>query len=196
MEIRNPQTKADRIAYLIYMFKKINPDEVVNSTTLIKGTTIEKLGEWAGPGYKRIKDWCEKTISEKELDNAKAQFEEVITEPKKLEVKFSGKKEEYLGGATRDSSEGKGRYDLISPLFLRRLALVLEKGAKNHGDNNWKGGIKYSRLIDSSLRHISQYNSGMRDEDHIIQAVCNLMFLVHFEETNRTDLMDLNHAKN
>lgn len=182
MEIRTPQTKADRIAYLIYMFKKINPNEDVGPTTLIKGTTIEKLGEWAGPGYVRIKNWCEKTIMEKEKLEPK---------PVKLEVKFSGTKDVYEGGATRDSREGKGRYDLISPLFLRRLALVLEKGAKNHGDNNWMGGIKYSRLIDSSLRHISQFNSGMRDEDHIVQAICNLMFLVHFEESKRDELNDL-----
>jgi hypothetical protein len=157
------------------MMAKITPDEEISAQTKIKGTTIAKLCEFDGPGYKRVKEWLEKTLAQTE----------------KPEVKFSGVKNEYVGGATRDNSKGKGRYDLISPLFLKKLAQVLEKGAENHGDNNWKGGIKYSRLIDSTLRHVSQYNEGMRDEEHLTQAVCNLMFLIHFEEEGRTDLNDL-----
>lgn len=108
-----------------------------------------------------------------------------------MKTKFSGKKVKYKGGATRDNNIGKGRYDLISPLFLRRLAKVLEIGAKNHGDNNWKKGIPFSRLIDSTLRHVSQYHSGLRDEDHLVQACCNLMFLIHFEEEDRKDLKNI-----
>lgn len=175
----------DREQYIIKLYKQIYPEAKVSRETIINGTTIQKLCSYDGPPYQRIKKWCESTLKKKEEMEIKP-----INETKR-ETKFSGNKEEYVGGATRDSSSGKGRYDLISPLFLKRLAGVLEVGAKNHGSNNWMGGIPFSRLIDSSLRHISQYNSGMRDEDHIVQAVCNLMFLVHFEEENRKELMDL-----
>lgn len=171
-----PDTKINRIKYVVEMYKKLNPTLEINENTLIKGATISKLCEFAGGPYNRIKEWCEKKLE---------------TQPS-LQVKFSGTKDVYEGGATRDSREGKGRYDLISGLFLRRVAKVLEAGAKNHGANNWLGGIKYSRLIDSSLRHISQFNEGLRDEDHLAQAVCNLMFLIHFEEKGRTELNDLN----
>lgn len=174
-----PKTPRDRIDYVVRMYKKLNPELDVTSKTTIKNTTIEELCKFDGGPYQRIKKWLEGKLEEKPVLQTIR------------EVKFSGTKDEYIDGATRDSREGKGRYDLISPLFLKRLALVLEAGAKNHGDNNWKGGIKYSRLIDSSLRHISQFHQGMRDEDHIVQAVCNLMFLVHFEEEKREELNDL-----
>lgn len=106
-------------------------------------------------------------------------------------TKFSGKKKKYKGGGTRDDSTGKGRYDLITPLALKRLAGVYERGAVNHGDRNWELGVPYSRLLDSALRHTNQYLAGKRDEDHLGQAVWNLFALMHFEELNRDDLNDL-----
>ncbi len=168
----------DRIQTMIKLYQKLNPDIKVDKDTKINNATISNICKYEGEVYYRVKRWCEEKVS------------------KLKEVKFSGIKDEYIGGATRDSREGKGRFDLISPHFLKRIAKVLEKGAINHGDHNWKGGIKYSRLIDSSLRHITQYNSGMRDEDHIVQAVCNLMFLIHFEEEGRDqELNDLHKSK-
>ncbi len=110
---------------------------------------------------------------------------------KKLITKFSGKKDAYKGGATRDRRAGKGRYDLITPLMLRRLAGVYERGAINHGDRNWEKGIPFSRLLDSAMRHINQYREGLRDEDHIAQAIWNLAALIHFEEEKRIDLDDI-----
>ena len=35
----------------------------------------------------------------------------------------SGERQQYATGAVRDLATGKGRYDLISPIALRRLAL-------------------------------------------------------------------------
>jgi hypothetical protein len=109
----------------------------------------------------------------------------------KYKTKFSGKKNSYNTGATRDNNEGKGAYELISPYMLQRLAGVYERGAKNHGDRNWEKGIKYSRLIQSALRHITQYLCGMRDEDHLAQAIWNLSAVIHFESLGRKELNDL-----
>lgn len=106
-------------------------------------------------------------------------------------TKFSGVKDQYDGGATRDKREGKGRYDLITPFGLKRLAGVYERGAVNHGDNNWMNGIPYSRLIDSAIRHITQFKAGERDEDHIAQAAWNLFAVLHFDELGRNELNDL-----
>lgn len=98
------------------------------------------------------------------------------------EVKDSGGRDRYPGGATRNLREGKGRYDLISPWMLERLAKVYEGGARLHGDRNWENGLPSSRCIDSALRHINQWRMGMTDEDHLAHAVWNLAAVMHFEE--------------
>lgn len=96
-------------------------------------------------------------------------------------VKDSGQREEYETGARRDIRSGKGRYDLIYPEFLKRLALVCEAGALKYGDNNFLKGMCVHRYMDSCLRHINNYRSGLRDEDHLIQAAWNLMAIVATE---------------
>lgn len=106
-------------------------------------------------------------------------------------TKFSGKKNHYKGGATRDNNEGKGAYELISPFMIKRLAGVYERGAKNHGDRNWEQGVPFSRLLQSALRHTYQFLEGKRDEDHLGQAVWNLAAIMHFQGLGREDLNDL-----
>lgn len=106
-----------------------------------------------------------------------------MSKTKKQTTKFSGKKDQYASGATRDRRAGKGRFDLITPFMLERVAGVYERGAANHGDRNWEKGIPFSRLIDSALRHVNQWRKGERDEDHLAQAIWNLAAILHFEET-------------
>ncbi len=113
-----------------------------------------------------------------------------ILEKKKFVTKNSGKREEFDTGSKRDSREGKGRFDLISPIALRRLAGVYERGATKYGDRNWEKGQKMSRILDSALRHLNEYKEGWRDEDHLAQAMWNVAALIHFEEL-RPDLNDL-----
>ena len=105
-------------------------------------------------------------------------------------TKDSGQREEYTTGAKRDVQANKGRYDLISPVALRRLAGVLERGSVKYGDRNWEKGIPMSRCLSSALRHLFQYSEGMRDEDHLAQAMWNVMAMIHFEET-KPELNDL-----
>jgi hypothetical protein len=100
------------------------------------------------------------------------------------------KGEKFKGGAQRDNRMGKGRFDLISPFALSRIAAVYEKGAKFHGDRNWEKGIPFSRCLDSAFRHMIQYLMGKKDEDHLAQACWNLIAILHFEAI-RPDLNDL-----
>ena len=106
-----------------------------------------------------------------------------------LETKDSGVREEFVTGSRRDSRVGKGRYDLISPLALRRLALVYERGAKKYGDHNWVKGQPVGRYVDSALRHILQYLEGDRTEDHIAQAAWNCFSIMHTEEAIQRGLL-------
>jgi hypothetical protein len=108
----------------------------------------------------------------------------------KFVLKDSGQREQYEAGAVRDVRQGKGRFDLISPIALRRLAVVYEKGAEKYAPRNWEMGMPLGRFLDSALRHLNQYKEGHRDEDHLAQAMWNVACMIHFEET-RPDLDDL-----
>lgn len=97
-------------------------------------------------------------------------------------VKDSGKRQEFSTGSVRDTQEGKGRYDLISPIALARLAKHYENGAKKYGDRNWEKGQPLGRYLDSALRHINNFREGDRSEDHLSAAAWNLFSLIHTEE--------------
>ena len=99
------------------------------------------------------------------------------------DLKDSGSRQTFASGAQRDAqSVEKGRYDLISPIAMKRLAIILAKGALRYSDRNWEKGMPISRYIDSAIRHLSQYIEGKRDEDHLGQAFWNIHSALHGEE--------------
>lgn len=96
-------------------------------------------------------------------------------------LKDSGAREEFSTGSKRDTREGKGRFDLLfmgMPEALRRMAVLLERGAKKYGERNWEKGQPISRFLDSAVRHLSRAAQGDTDEDHLIQAAWNCMAAV------------------
>lgn len=97
-------------------------------------------------------------------------------------VKDSGTRQEFTTGAVRDIQQGKGRYDLITPVALRRLAKHYENGAAKYGDSNWAKGIPLRRIADSAIRHLFNYLEGDRSEDHIIACAWNCFAIAHTEE--------------
>lgn len=105
--------------------------------------------------------------------------------------------ENFNTGSRRDSRDGKGRFDLLSPFVLIRDAKHLEHGAAHYGDRNWEKGQPLSRFIDSAMRHLVKYVAGLRDEDHLAAVRWNLACVMHFEElarlgnANAIDLLDL-----
>jgi hypothetical protein len=101
------------------------------------------------------------------------------------EVKDSGQRREFATGSVRDVREGKGRFDLLSPIALTRLAIHTENGAKKYGDRNWEKGQPLSSYLDSALRHINKYREGHRDEDHLAAAMWNVAAFIHTEEMIR-----------
>lgn len=96
-------------------------------------------------------------------------------------------------GATREPSDGKGRFDLVTPFGMMRLAKWYEAGAKKYAPRNWEKGIPFSRYTDSALRHIFKFIMGMTDEDHLAAAVWNLMAIMHHQELGQTNLDDMPH---
>lgn len=110
----------------------------------------------------------------------------------KYETKDSGNREQFDSGAVRDTREGKGRFDLISPFALRRLAGLMERGAVKYGDWNWAKGMPKERFLDSAMRHLNTYwinelSGKPQDEDHLAAVAFNVFALIHFEEHETQD---------
>lgn len=101
------------------------------------------------------------------------------------EIKDSGKRQKFPTGSVRDTSEGKGRFDLLSPIALDRLAQHTEKGIQKYGERNWELGQPVARFLDSAVRHIYDYIEGKRDEDHLAAAMWNMQGAIHTEEMVR-----------
>jgi nucleoside 2-deoxyribosyltransferase len=116
----------------------------------------------------------------------------------KYNLQDSGKRQSFDTGAVRDLRENKGRYDLISPIALKRLAVVYEKGASKYSDRNWEKGMPICRYLDSAMRHIQQHLEGYRDEDHLGQSAFNIFAAIHTGEMIERGLLpkELNDLPN
>ena len=95
-----------------------------------------------------------------------------------------GEKRTFTTGATRSTSIDKGRFDLLPWTAIQRLATHCAKGAEVHGERNCEKGIPMHSLIDSSIRHLSNYLQGEREEPHLISALWNIAFAIQTEILN------------
>lgn len=97
------------------------------------------------------------------------------------------------GGTKFD--QGKPRMDLLDAVALEGLAKVLTFGAQKYAAHNWRGGLAYSRLVASMLRHLGEIQKGNYVDDesglpHIDHLGCCWMFLSNMMAT-RPDMNDL-----
>jgi hypothetical protein len=100
-------------------------------------------------------------------------------------LKDTGLRETFPSGAQREPDTGRGRYDLISPIAMRNLAIHLERGALKYEPHGWEKGLPLSRHLNSALRHLHQFQEGIQDEDHISAVVFNLFAITHVREMIR-----------
>ena len=92
--------------------------------------------------------------------------------------------------------DGKPHLSLIDPLFIREVAraLTLPTLSGKYAPHNWRNGIEVSRLLNSTMRHVNEFNDG-EDTDpetgvsHLAHAACNLMFALRMMK-DRPDLDD------
>uniref|UniRef100_A0A6M3LI19 dATP/dGTP diphosphohydrolase N-terminal domain-containing protein n=1 Tax=viral metagenome TaxID=1070528 RepID=A0A6M3LI19_9ZZZZ len=90
-------------------------------------------------------------------------------------IKDSGERTEFQTGAVRDIQVDKGRFDLLPLLTIIDLAKHYQKGALKYSDRNWEKGIPISRFCDSAMRHLFQFILGLKDENHLIASIWNLV---------------------
>lgn len=100
-------------------------------------------------------------------------------------AKSDKEEEKFCTGSRRDSRDGKGRFDLISPIALKRLAIHYENGAKRYSPRNWEKGQPLGRYLDSAMRHLNCYQAGSRDEDHLAAVAWNAFAFIHTEQLIR-----------
>lgn len=93
-----------------------------------------------------------------------------------------GNREHFADGGMREPSSGKGRFDLLSPVMMIRLAQHYENGAAKYETRNWEKGLPMSRCFDSCIRHLYRWLEGDNSEDHLAAAIWNIAALMHYEK--------------
>lgn len=89
---------------------------------------------------------------------------------------------EFETGAVRSKDADNTRYDLITPIGLRRVAEAYAEGATKYSDFNWEKGMPITGILNHAIRHIFLYLSGDRSEDHLGHAGWNVLAACHSEE--------------
>ncbi len=102
-----------------------------------------------------------------------------------FETKDSGERAEFTSGMVRDTQTGKARFDLLiaagvpyEAQFLTRFAELMARGAEKYADRNWEQANsqeEIDRMKSSALRHLMQWASGDRSEDHAAAVCFNLL---------------------
>ncbi len=96
----------------------------------------------------------------------------------------------FSTGAVRSTDADGERWDLITPIGLRRLAETCAEGARKYGEHNWQKGIPASVMLNHAIRHIYLYLAGDNSEDHLAHAAWNILGVCHFEEA-LPEMMDI-----
>lgn len=93
-----------------------------------------------------------------------------------------GTRKVEVTGGVREVIPGKGRFDLLPPYPILRLAQHYENGAKKYADRNWEKGLPLNRFYESGLRHYFQFMGGDRSEDHLAAILWNIAGYLHTEK--------------
>ncbi len=101
-----------------------------------------------------------------------------MTDAENKPLKDSGERRVFETGAVRDKTTGKGRFDLLPPYAIFRLARHYEKGGQKYADRNWEGGMPLHSFYDSGYRHLVQFWAGKTDEDHLAACFWNIACLI------------------
>jgi len=105
-------------------------------------------------------------------------------------VKDSGSRQTFSTGAQKeDPTIDKGRFDLIPPGPMHKVAQIYAAGAVKYADRNWQKGINVSRILDSLKRHLNQFEKGLEDEPHLYQLLWNAIALVYTVDAVRDGLL-------
>jgi len=91
----------------------------------------------------------------------------------------------------------KLRWDLLPISPIRQVIRVLMYGAKKYGDYNWEQvEDPKPRYYNACMRHLTAGIQKTNDSEsglpHLAHAICNLIFLLEFELTQKKEKKDDN----
>jgi hypothetical protein len=120
-----------------------------------------------------------------------------MSDDKVAGLQDGGTRKVYPTGAMKEDQADtvhKGRFDLLPPHPIIQIAKIYAAGAVKYSSRNWQKGIPLSRFLDSTMRHLFQFIEGREDEDHLHQAMWNLMGLSWTQQAVRDRILpkDLN----
>jgi hypothetical protein len=81
------------------------------------------------------------------------------------------------------------RYDMISPMFLKRVSVHYQLGGINYGDRNWEKGMPIMVTWDSATRHLTDWLRKEPTEDHLAAFGWNVMSTMHTIEMVNRDIL-------
>lgn len=117
-----------------------------------------------------------------------ASLHEALTKTKKLSIDDIVSHIDSLPEVGPKYDTGKLRYDLVTPDVIKAIAEVLTFGAEKYAPNSWQLVPDAKRRYTAALmRHFEAYRAGEKLDhesglSHLSHALCNLMFLQHFEK--------------
>lgn len=91
---------------------------------------------------------------------------------------------------------GKREWHMLPWKELEEVVKGFEFGKRKYDENNWKKGLAYSRVFDATQRHLMAWfcdreqkasDSGL---DHLAHAICNLLFLMWYDNNLEGDWDD------
>lgn len=93
-----------------------------------------------------------------------------------------------ISEATRHD-EGKPPMALLPFDALEEVARVMEFGAKEYGEHNWRKGLSWTKTFSALLRHVGKRLCGQVLDDktglpHTAHIACNALFLVAYEKSH------------
>lgn len=104
-------------------------------------------------------------------------------------LKSSGEERQFSTGSIRDRADGKGRYDLLPPIAIHKVALHFERGAKRYSERNWELGQPLSVYLNSAESHLNKVKAGFDDEPHAEAAAWNMLCLIETRERIRRGIL-------
>jgi len=151
---------------------------------------LNLLNSWTGCWY--CKENNKLTYDNKGNLMAKDSWEKTLAEIKSEAVQALQSVKTPSEGIKHDGE--KPDMSLLSSIALFEVAKVMTHGKSKYGANNWRGGLKFTRLLAASLRHTFSYLGGESKDpetglSHAAHAICGLMMLLEFEKT-RPELDD------
>lgn len=100
-------------------------------------------------------------------------------------INFAEKKDEVFGtGSRRDSSEHKPRVSDLKAYTRERFGYHLLKGSINYGTGNFEKGQPDLRTLESLHRHLTKYELGDNQEDHLSAVIFGIQNILLNEQMN------------